>query len=343
MGHRPGLLRRDIILWSKIEDKVDKMNESFRRRYIRRNAEVAQAMELRDATRKKEAGLTKLLTRKKEILQGHEEAEFAAFAVAREESARGGSGKLNIPQLQFFITDACTLNCRDCNVFIPAIRKMGKKPYFLDPDDFKKDIYAIESVANTVRNFILIGGEPLAHPRIGELIRIALKSPVVDTVEIITNGTLLPNDEARKALEEFADKIYVRASDYNAVSDVNDKLKGESLAGLCQDLGVKFLKIYTPWVEIGDFSLRNPRQQASELFRICRFRCCNQVYDGKIFVCPKANGGFILGDANAHEYVDIRDKNRLFERLVDFYSKECFDMCLTCPDHKQINMAEQLA
>lgn len=91
-----------------------------------------------------------------------------------------------LPFLEWMVTTSCDLACPGCDRFIDynhnwteSYEDIDKNMSFwskhLDPD-----------------NFTLIGGEPLLHPYIYDIIRSTRKHFDHATIEIYTNGLLFP-------------------------------------------------------------------------------------------------------------------------------------------------------
>jgi organic radical activating enzyme len=79
----------------------------------------------------------------------------------------------------------CNLSCRACAHFSPVA-----KPYFFDPEQLFKELSLLEKYYH-VGHIRLIGGEPLLHPQISDLIDASIKSGITECVRIVTNGILL--------------------------------------------------------------------------------------------------------------------------------------------------------
>jgi MoaA/NifB/PqqE/SkfB family radical SAM enzyme len=87
------------------------------------------------------------------------------------------------------VTDHCNLNCAGCGHFSPLV-----KEGFLNPTGFEKDCSRISTlIQGRIGSFSLMGGEPLLHPDIIDIITITRKYFRKGNVRIITNGILLAN------------------------------------------------------------------------------------------------------------------------------------------------------
>lgn len=104
-------------------------------------------------------------------------------------------------RLEYLATDHCQLRCRNCATYseYAPVR-------FASPDSFKKDIDALAKVMK-VDLFRFIGGEPLLHKNIVDLIKIAKESGIASSVAICTNGQLIKRQS--KEFFSLIDEIYI--------------------------------------------------------------------------------------------------------------------------------------
>ena len=98
-------------------------------------------------------------------------------------------------RIEIHLVDHCNLNCKYCSHFSSI-----SDEWYLDPDQFDKDLSSINSkILNSFTLVKLLGGEPLLHPRIIDIIKI-LRKYYHNDVCITTNGILL-----KKMSKEFYD------------------------------------------------------------------------------------------------------------------------------------------
>jgi cyclic pyranopterin phosphate synthase len=102
------------------------------------------------------------------------------------------------------VADHCNLSCRGCNRLSPVLSKE-----FIDPDVLRDDLRILSKNyhADQIR---LLGGEPLLHPKILDIIAIARESGIANQINICTNGLLLWKmpDEFWKALDRVDVSVY---------------------------------------------------------------------------------------------------------------------------------------
>ncbi len=88
---------------------------------------------------------------------------------------------------QTHIVDHCNLKCRGCYHFSSLAEES-----FLSVDEFEKDVSRLSKLLHgKAREIMLLGGEPLLHPCVGEFFRIARNYFETSTLKLLTNGLLL--------------------------------------------------------------------------------------------------------------------------------------------------------
>ena len=104
------------------------------------------------------------------------------------------------PYLDVHVCDHCNLRCAGCLHFAPLAEKR-----FLDLDEYAHDLKRLASVRGIGGYFetiVLMGGEPLLHPRVAEIMRMTRAYLPGEGVALCTNGLLL-----RRMDEEFWDAL----------------------------------------------------------------------------------------------------------------------------------------
>lgn len=113
--------------------------------------------------------------------------------------------------LQVFITTCCNLNCKGCF----ARKVMGKRNQHISLEEYSKVLQRFKEKGGIQIN--LIGGEPLLHPKLREIIQLNRKEKIKTT--IYTNGYFLKNYKK----EDF-EGVKVRVSVYS-FEGLNKSLK----------------------------------------------------------------------------------------------------------------------
>jgi hypothetical protein len=120
-------------------------------------------------------------------------------------------GRVRTRSLEAHVVDHCNLTCAECCSLSPYLPRWA-----VEPADLARDVaWAARVVAPRV--FKLVGGEPLLHPDLAELVRIVRASGVAPRVSITTNGLLLA--AAPDALWEAVDAITISLYPRPALAD----------------------------------------------------------------------------------------------------------------------------
>lgn len=89
--------------------------------------------------------------------------------------------------VEMHIVNHCNINCNCCNHFSPLA-----DPWFITVDFFKEQVQLLKDNVSSLKEFLILGGEPLLHPDILTLCKIArtILGPNI-IINVLTNGTLV--------------------------------------------------------------------------------------------------------------------------------------------------------
>ena len=181
-----------------------------------------------------------------------------------------------LPYLEFHLADHCNLNCKGCSHFSPIAEKR-----FADLNDYNRDLKQLQRLFSTVRDIMLMGGEPLLNPQM-ELFLLATRScfPKAN-IRIVTNGILLPQmsktfwNVCRSCSVDIGITIYPPL-----------KEKESALVQLVKSNGVKV--ITRSVTSFHAFYNRKGDTDQKAAFKRCRDRWYTPILrEGKIYICPK--------------------------------------------------------
>ncbi|MFN0094372.1 MAG: radical SAM protein [Dehalococcoidia bacterium] len=236
-------------------------------------------------------------------------------------------GKITTNLLDVNITEHCNLSCRGCNHFSPVLPKR-----LLTPEDFVPQLRAL---AEVLRPGVLkfLGGEPLLHPNIVDLIEAARDSGISERIALYTNGTLL--HRAPEAVWRAVDEVQI--SSYPGSERSDDELAAfQALADRHKtELRVeKFDRFLLPYVRERTAS----RVVAQQIYDSCRFvhvYHCHTLADGHFFKCsqayflPKAIDG--VTTATGIDAVHVSQRATLQADLLAYLnSPDPLDACGRC-------------
>ncbi|WP_165078572.1 MULTISPECIES: radical SAM protein [unclassified Desulfovibrio] len=242
--------------------------------------------------------------------------------------------QINLPQLQFAVTTRCTLRCKNCNAYSPRFGH-GTPHVELAPEDFARDLRALEGAVNSVRRFMLLGGEPLAYGRFAEILALAAASPLFRVVEVVTNGTLPPSEAVLRVAAAHRDKIYFHVSNYAVNPALLPRLRHEELFACLKERAIPHqMARDVAWSAEPPMSptAADP-EPTRKNFGLCWMKRTLEAKNGRIAVCPKASSAYELGMVPAAapgEVVDLRGPSDVWEQFAEFYSRPYFEVCRHC-------------
>lgn len=244
--------------------------------------------------------------------------------------------------MDLVITECCSLKCRDCS----NMMQYYQRPEHLTSEEVIRDLSKLlESVH--VGELKILGGEPFVNSKVLSAVLRFLsqdRGKGVGTINIITNGTILPDDECVSALK-LNPKTVVTLSDYGKLSSRKD-----DIINLCKKNDICYAveddTVY--WVDFGnpdkkDLTSGFVRKQ----YKYCYNRKnCNTLYRGKLYACPRQAHGIRLGlfpDVNG-DYIDLyapqnNDAENLRREIIGMVRrKEPVDACSYCQYGKYLHI-----
>ena len=148
------------------------------------------------------------------------------------------------PLIDVQVCGHCNLRCAGCMHFSPVAEES-----FLDLDEYESDLErfsSIKDVSNYFAAIVLMGGEPLLHKDIAEIIRMTRRHLPTILIALCTNGLLLKRmgEDFWSALTECEVDLtispYPIHLDYNALVDFVQAKGAEArfnsdITGMCED------------------------------------------------------------------------------------------------------------
>jgi hypothetical protein len=221
------------------------------------------------------------------------------------------------------LADHCNLNCRGCDHCAPLA-----KEWFIDPGEFERDFNRCSQLFNGEASQIsLMGGEPLLHPGIEELLPLARRSFPAAYICITTNGLLLGKKDDRFWETAAANDIKIEVTPYPHV-----KKQWESLSARARDFGAELLNYHNKDMSIAKTSYFIPfdltgSQPIEESFSKCSHaNYCVHLCGGRLFTCTVA--------PNAHSFAEYFNKSLPLspDDSIDIYqagsAEEIFDFLI---------------
>lgn len=216
--------------------------------------------------------------------------------------------------LDYHITTYCTLNCKLCMTGTPYITNR----FHISIEEFDQQLSAIFKIWDTAMRLNLVGGEPLLHPNIYELVQVSLKyQDYFQSLRITTNGTIVPESRLFELIATCGKGFDFVVSNYGPLSKnlkplverltfYNIPYRVDTYAGDQQHFG--------GWVDLGDYeyigySEDELQKQYSECVQVKdQFL---DISDGKVFQCAFACRAFTAKGITpeTEEYIDLYDES----------------------------------
>ncbi len=229
-----------------------------------------------------------------------------------------------LPSLEIFITERCTLRCRDCSHLIPRYRH----PRDYDMDRIISTLENTLKVVTKIPDLIILGGEPMLHKELHKLLYWGNKQNAIGTLTIISNGSVLPDERVLTAIKETNTRI--RLSNYGKYSvRINDLIK------ILKKREISYYINDELWTDMGEIVCHSySKKELKEIFTDCPFAFGYLLLKGKIFRCAHVAHLNNLGviDSYLHDSVELLEiedesiedkKKELWEYMQIEYLEGC--------------------
>jgi len=220
------------------------------------------------------------------------------------------------------LTDHCNLNCKGCNHFSSISDEI-----FLDTNSFKNDCMRIaELTGGHIGNLLLLGGEPLLHPNVNEIMEISRASFVMGNISILTNGLLLmkqPKEFWQSCKENDIKVIVTKYPIKLNFQEIGDKAEKEGVKmEFFGNTGIEEKKMFREPLDLSG------KQDPITNFKKCyKANDCITLKEGKLYTCTVPphinhfNKYFNLNlQVSENDYIDIYKAKSLIE-IMNFLCK----------------------
>ena len=264
--------------------------------------------------------------------------EIKAFYTLKEKIDFFFFNKVNIPQIEFTLTTKCTLKCKNCINYIPLLEQ--DEHIKMDFEEFKEYLDNLCASVNKIYNLLLIGGETLLVKDLHKYLEYTAKKKQIKNVWIVTNGTLLMNDDLINTIKKYKKKTVIWLSNYSANEELKDVLKHEKLIEQIKQTKSGFVfneSFKWDYNNENIIDYKRTEKENIEYFQRC-FEPCVAVFQDKLFPCPKA-GVFYLKKlyqfaetSGGGEFVSLKnpDHRKLKKQIIEFYYKDQYKACNWC-------------
>ena len=201
-------------------------------------------------------------------------------------------------RVSFIVTTRCTLNCDKCISRLYDRKDRSDSP----TQELLGDIEKLLAGVDYIYAILLFGGEPFLHPDLDLVMRACAVSEKVGSINIITNGTLIPDAKTLAALRET--RASVKISNYGPALQPNvEKLKRVLAAN-----GIAYTHESAAfWRDLGAYG--QLKEGASKRrFSICHQQLCSICHDGRLHLC--AESAMLMDEGiipdSPEDYINLR-------------------------------------
>ena len=217
------------------------------------------------------------------------------------------------------ITNYCNLNCRACGSYSPLAEKK-----FDDVKMMQKSLEHLSKLSGGICHHInILGGEPLLHPELVSIMRMTREYFPVGSILLVTNGTLLlqQNEEFWETCRN--NRIIIAPSHYPVDIDYEEiqrKVREEGCKYRCSAVASDMWFFSGIGEDVDSIE--------SKRFMECVFaNDCGVLKDGKLYMCPKPAKVDLVNKTfgtdfkvTEKDYIDIFKINDVDE-ILEFLAK----------------------
>lgn len=254
------------------------------------------------------------------------------------------------------VTHHCTLKCKLC----AERTAYYKERYHPSLEYLKKEIDAYFDLVDYTMKFEVTGGEPLMRKDLPDFLLYMLQYKVkFGRIRIITNGTILFNNELIEALKLFGKQADVLIDNYGDNLSIHAKHNADLLAanGIIHILrDQSSLDHFGGWVDFGDLTLKHTMDEAKTLYKKCaisqKIGFCFRMKGGLLSPCPMTLQciEFNVQKGNPDEYLDLFDsslsRHQQCKKMQYIYESSTLSACMycngLCEDSVRYKPAEQI-
>lgn len=244
-----------------------------------------------------------------------------------------------LPIVEYLVTTNCTMQCKECNTFIPHFSRDAhlKSVSF---ETFRADLDKLLGSVDYIYALGLVGGEPLLCGDLAKMLEYASVQKQIRHIFIATNCTIEPSPELLRAMRHK--KFAVQLSNYKNVID--DRSKFDKVRESCARGGVRFSLphgggdggvAFIKMPKILEAPTCGPGQPGWKDFADCICRNCAPFFDGRFLPCTVSV--YIVANRDLPEdlrerLVDVRalPPEELTQRLIDFWPRGAGIFCPYC-------------
>ena len=251
----------------------------------------------------------------------------------------------------------CNLNCKYCGAYAPYLKNKLER----SNDEIMKGVERFFKIVDKIDWLTISGGEPLLYKDLPDLLeRLLAYTDRFEKLQIITNGTMVPNEAVLCAVKKFGDKFYsFFIDDYGIelsrkIPEITSVLKESNIPYFIRDYCSENA-FCGGWVDMGDmYKEQHTWEEAQKLYEKCgvaQTDFCSIIADEIWYPCDQVFRRLDLGQkVDPNDYIDFMDETLTVEQQREKFKKiwdeKCLETCKycsgLCKDSVRIKPAEQL-
>ncbi|RGE65425.1 radical SAM protein [Anaerotruncus colihominis] len=226
-------------------------------------------------------GVSRAIAKTLDAIGFRETLDYCALDLFAAEWYWHNRREVHLVEVHTTITEQCTFNCKNCNMFMPYFESPRHLPVRELTDDF--DLFFAR--VDWVSGFGLLGGEPFLHPELYEILThlCGRYAGRIGEISIITNGTIVPDQRLLELMARHNVRVHI--SDYSKAVPYAEK-QAQVVRAL-MDSGVDYrVNESLVWTDFGfpNHPWRLSKEQAAAHMQSCApvFRGLNS---GRLYFC----------------------------------------------------------
>lgn len=249
-----------------------------------------------------------------------------------------GFNRSYVSLAQITLTERCTLKCKKCAHGCSYVDNAAAIDLTLQ--QVYKSADSFFSKVDFVKEFVLIGGEPLLYRELKPVIEYIGENyrEQISLFVITTNGTIIPNEDVLKACQKY--NILFRISNYSyqvprlkkVYQRLTDTLESYSISYILSEEEHEWMDYGFEYVD-----RRGSKDELVEVFDECKTPC-REVRENRFYYCVMArsisdNLGFHVGQEDYLDLDSLTEKDyrkELLEFTLGYSDKGYLDMCRHC-------------
>jgi hypothetical protein len=233
------------------------------------------------------------------------------------------------------ILDHCNLNCISCDHFAAIAKER-----FVSSDKITCDIARMAELFNdTIGRIAIMGGEPLLHPQLKEILIKARMYFPNTLIQLVTNGILLLKQDVgfwtvcRENNIVIVNTKYPIELDYDAICNMAKKY--EVIFEYRNNTEKKIKTMYKIPLDIS--GVQNPRKSFSKCFHA---NSCVLLMEGKIYTCTIAPNIHIFNE-NFNTHMELEAEDYLCINAVNSKEDILKFLCVPKPFCRYCNVSKR--